>query len=180
MSAHWQKLLQFRCTCCGNCCREPIVLVTDEDVRRVVSHTQEKPEDIVRFYRPNEVAWGTRNPGWIRFRGGRRILGLRRNRRGCRYLDPDDLCTIYAYRPVTCRRYPFDVELDAQGGLEGMSISRSVDCPYELDGQTLEAEIASICAWEDAEESPYHQKVKSWNRRRSIGTQRSFLDYVGL
>ena len=36
MADDWEHLLNFRCTCCGQCCREPIVLLTDEDVKRVM------------------------------------------------------------------------------------------------------------------------------------------------
>ena len=180
MAREWKHLLNFRCTCCGNCCREPIVLVTDTDIRRIVKQTGQEASDIVRFYKPKEIEWGTDKPGWINFKSGKRILGLRRTKRGCQYLGEDDLCTIYDHRPITCRRYPFNVELDEGGDVEFLSISDSVDCPYELDGHNTPGQIKALCNWEDKEETPYNEKVNAWNRKRKIGGKTKFLKHLGF
>ena len=55
MAEDWKKLLSFRCTCCGNCCREPIVLVTDEDIRRVQAHTRQPAHKIVDSINPAKL-----------------------------------------------------------------------------------------------------------------------------
>ncbi len=180
MAKAWKHLLNFRCTGCANCCREPIVLVTDEDIRRIISHTSQKASQIVRFYQPDEIDWSSRNPGWITFKSGQRIMGLRRNRHGCQYLGKDDLCTIYEHRPITCRRYPFDVEFDSEGNIELLGISNTVECLYELDGYNSPGQIKALCKWEEEDEIPYFQKVKSWNRRKKTGGKRKFLKHLGF
>ena len=126
MGKEWKHLLRFRCTCCADCCREPIVLVTDEDVRRVMAHTGQKASEVLRFYKTDDIEWSPDKPEWIKLKSGLRIMGLRRASGGCQYLGEDDLCSIYEHRPVTCRRYPFDVELDEGGEVEFFSISKSV------------------------------------------------------
>ena len=180
MAREWKHLLNFRCTCCGNCCREPIVLVTDTDIRRIIQHTGQTPADVVRFYKPKEIDWSKRNSGWIKFKSGRRIMGLRRNKNGCQYLGEDDLCTIYEHRPVTCRRYPFDVELDEEGDVEFLSISNSVECPYELDGNNTPGQIKALCKWEEEEETPYNENIKVWNRKQKLGGKKKFLKHLGF
>ena len=180
MSKEWKHLLKFRCTCCANCCREPIVLVTDEDVRRVADHTGQVASEILKFYRPDDIEWSTDKPEWIKLKSGLRIMGLRRNKSGCQYLGEDDLCTIYEHRPVTCRRYPFDVELDEDGEIDSISISTSVECPYELDGCTSLSQLNAVCAWEEKEETPYFAKVKNWNRKGKPGGKKAFLQHLGL
>ena len=156
------------------------MLVTDEDIRRIVAHTAQNPTEVVQFYGPEDVAWGKRKPGWIRLKSGRRIIGLRRNRQGCEYLGTDERCTIYEHRPVTCRRYPFDVSLGKQQEIQGLSISKSVECPYDLNGHMTLGEIKALCVWEEEEDTPYYEKVKAWNRKRKVGSEEKFLAHLGF
>ena len=180
MAQDWKKLLKFRCTCCGNCCREPIVLVTDEDIRRIIAHTHQNPLEVVDFYTPEDVEWDTDQPGWIHLKSGLQIMGLRRNDQGCQYLGEDDLCTIYEYRPVTCRRYPFDVEMDESGAIQLLGISKSVECPYERDGYHTLGEIKALCTWEEEEDNPYNAKLAVWNAQKKPGEKRKFLKHLGF
>ena len=133
-----------------------------------------------RFFKPKDIRWNKRNPGWIRLTPGRRIMGLRQNRRGCQYLGKDERCTIYEHRPVTCRRYPFDVEFDEQGEIRRIGVSKSVECPYALDGYTALGQIKALCTWEDEEETPYYEKVKAWNREREVLGWKAFLQHLGF
>jgi Fe-S-cluster containining protein len=180
MGENWRDLLRFKCTCCGNCCREPIVLVTDDDIRRIMRRTHQEATDIVDFYTHDEIEWSKKKPGWIKLKSSRRIMGLRRNEDGCQYLGDDDRCTIYEHRPVTCRRYPFNVEIDDNDEIEFLSISDAVECPYELDGQNSAEQLKAVCDWEDEEEIPYHDKVKKWNRGKKRSGRRKFLAYLGF
>jgi Fe-S-cluster containining protein len=180
MAGKWKHLLNFKCTCCGNCCREPIVLVTDQDIRRIMAQTGQQALDIVDFFKPSEIEWSKRNPGWIRFKKGRRIMGLRRDENGCQYLGEDELCTIYEHRPITCRRYPFNVEFNGNGDVSLLTISDSVECPYELDGENDPSEIKALCDWEEQEENPYNEMVEKWNNRKRAGGKKKFLKFMGF
>ena len=178
MGQEWQKNLNFRCTCCGNCCREPIVLITDEDIRRIQKQTGQKASEIAGFYSPSEIEWGLDNPGWIKLESGWNIMGLVRGEDGCQYLGEDDLCVIYEHRPVTCRRYPFDIEFDTKDDLSLLGINDSVECPYELDGQNLKENIMAVVEWEDAEEQPYFKLVNAWNKGKKPGSPGKFLSHL--
>ncbi len=180
MGQEWGKYLNFRCTCCGNCCREPIVLITDEDIRRIKKHTSQPVAEIADFYPPSEIEWGLDNPGWIKLDSGLHIMGLVRKEDGCQYLGEDDLCGIYEHRPVTCRRYPFDVEFGEDNELTLLGINDSVECPYELDGQNSKREIKALVEWEDAEEQPYFKLVDAWNKKKKPGGPSKFLEHLDV
>ena len=180
MGKQWEKYLNFRCTCCGNCCREPIVLITDEDIKRIQKFTGQSADEIAAFYPPSEIEWGLDNPGWIKLDSGWNIMGLIRKRDGCQYLGEDDLCQIYEHRPVTCRRYPFDVEFDSNEELSLLGINDSVECPYELDGHYEKRDIKALVDWEDAEEQPYFKLVNAWNKNKKAGPAEQFLTHLGV
>lgn len=174
-----QKFLKFRCTGCGNCCKDVIVPVTSEDVQRIKRGTGQASEEIVEYYDSSEIDTGSRDPGWIKMRAGRRILGLKKKRGACQYLK-DDRCTIYEHRPVTCRRYPFNLALDEHGRLKKLSIHDAVKCLYELNGKQTHRELKATSEWEDREDGLYHTLVKAWNRNHPTGTKKEFLRYLGL
>ncbi|MBE82005.1 MAG: hypothetical protein CME21_05515 [Gemmatimonadetes bacterium] len=178
MGKEWEKYLNFRCTCCGNCCREPIVLITDADIRRIQKLTGQKSEKIATFYAQSEIEWGLDNPGWIKLDGEWRIMGLVRKEDGCQYLQEDDLCGIYENRPVACRRYPFDVELGENNELTLLGINDSVECPYELDSKYEKKQIEELVKWEDEEEQPYFKLVETWNKKKKSGGAAKFFDHI--
>ena len=180
MGDDWEHLLNFRCTCCGQCCREPIVLVTDQDIKRVMRHTGQPANEVATFYPPDEIDWDLSNGGWIQLGDGPHIMGLiRSEEEGCQYLGDDDRCGIYEHRPVTCRRYPFDVEYN-EDELTLLSISDSVECPYELDGRNTKAQIKALVDWEDEEERPYFDLVDKWNAKSNRGGPDRFFAHMGL
>ena len=81
---------------------------------------------------------------------------------------------------MTCRRYPFDLELEEDGDIKLLSISQSVDCPYELDGYNPTGEIRAIAKWEEWEEEPYYAKIEKWNAPKKVGSKKAFLIFLGF
>ncbi len=177
----WRRYLTFRCTGCGNCCRETVVLLTHQDVARIVDGTGRAPRDFVRFFGPSAVEMGSADPHWIQFDTGRAVMALKWRSRRCAFLGVNNLCQIYGHRPVTCREHPFNVRLSETGGVEAISLSRVVRCPHEWDGQTSLKQIRSVVRWNELQTDAYAKKVKTWNRRRGAGrTRPAFLRYLGF
>lgn len=177
----WRRLLGFRCTGCGNCCRDTVVLLTDADVQRIMQATGRGAREFVRFFGPNAVEMGQRHPLWVTFDGGRAVMGLKWQDGHCMFLAEDNLCTIYEHRPVTCREHPFNVTLSDTGRVERLSLSRVVHCPHEWDGKVALTELKSVVRWNERQSDTYTEKVRAWNRRRSGARTRSgFLRYLGL
>jgi len=176
----WRKNLKFRCTGCGKCCRETVVLVTDADVRRLVDGVGIEPASVVRFFKPDELVMHKRHPFWIRFASGPAVMGLRWENGHCRFLGANNLCTVYESRPVTCREYPFNVER-SEAGKTTVSIDHVVDCPNEWDGKNSIREIKAVVTWNETQSQDYVGKVKAWNRlRQGARTRPAFLAFLGL
>lgn len=79
---------------CHLCCLETEMELTGADVRRL------------------------ENEGYKGFYQGSKTIRTLRNRDGrCFFLDADNLCSVYRYRPMGCRSYPLMMELETYEGV---------------------------------------------------------------
>ena len=76
------------CCACGNCCREALPTLSDDDVSRLAGGLGISPEEVVARYLIRD------EDGDVTF-----------NRRPCPLLL-GNLCRVYEHRPETCRSYP--------------------------------------------------------------------------
>jgi Fe-S-cluster containining protein len=181
------KFLKFRCTRCGNCCKEPLLPLTDADVRRIAGRTGDDPTDFVVWIDRFGIDMDDEPEAFVMLRQGRRVMVLRHDRRGCRYLGEQG-CTIYSSRPTGCRVFPFDPSFDKQGKLRRLRLIDATDCRYELDGRNDVDTIQSLHERHQGATFAYHQKVATWNalqkRRRRAGkaaqSAREFFAYLGF
>ncbi|VVB95712.1 Putative zinc- or iron-chelating domain protein [uncultured archaeon] len=103
----------FSCARCGWCCRENFSIRITEDILRPSNAISIFPDDIRRIMKGTGLKWDdVAQPdiysclsdgdniyaiGWL----------LRRNDAGECVFYRDDACTIYEFRPMICRCYPF-------------------------------------------------------------------------
>ncbi len=85
--------LHFECTFCGNCCQLPegSVAVSEEEIKNMANSLNMEVSDFM----PKYCASGT----------AKRTLKERENG-ACIFLQ-DSRCTIYGFRPLQCRTFPF-------------------------------------------------------------------------
>jgi Fe-S-cluster containining protein len=178
----WQRYLKFRCTGCGNCCRNTLVCITDKDVRRIIDATGKSPLEFVRFYTHDEVSMSENDPLWVRLEKRKAVMGLRSRADHCIFLENEtNRCTIYEHRPVTCRDHPFNVTFSATGAVKNISLSRIVKCPHEWDGDISRRELRQIQTWNERQEESYVEKVKRWNKQKGgPRTGPAFLRFLGF
>jgi Fe-S-cluster containining protein len=179
---NWERYLKFRCTGCGNCCRDTVVCITDSDIKRIVEGTGRSPLEFVRFHTHDEISMSTSDPLWVNFNDTKAVMGLRSSHDRCVFLDNEtNLCTIYEHRPVTCRDHPFNVTMSDTGAVERISLSRIVKCPHAWDGSVSRRELRSVQKWNERQEDSYLKKVRQWNN--SMGgpiTRPAFLRFLGF
>jgi Fe-S-cluster containining protein len=182
------ELLKFRCTGCGNCCRDPLLPLTDADVRRIVEHTGHPAADVVRFVDPNGIDMDDEPEAFAILRQGKRVMVLRHRAGGCIYLGADARCTIYKARPLGCRIFPFDPRFDRDGKVKRLNLIQATDCLYELDGANDPHVMRRLHGRYEEATRLYQQKIAAWNgvqlRRKRAGGEaqsaRQFLAFLGL
>ncbi|MBD3347485.1 MAG: hypothetical protein GF401_20705 [Chitinivibrionales bacterium] len=160
------------CSNCAVCCTEPIVPVTDSDVHRITKRTGLRANQIVRFYSYSDADYDPEAGLWIRMPYGKRLLGLKKKNERCIFLSPQNLCTIYEFRPLTCRTFPFQ-EADSESG-QKLEINKAVKCRLKIADVKLQEGVMSQIARENSEDERYERKVRKWNRSGG----KSFDDYL--
>ncbi len=177
----WQRLLTFRCTGCGNCCRETMVMVTDADIRRLVAGTGHSWQDVVRFVPEDAISLDKRSPWWLRLAASRWVVVLRWQGRACRFLGPDNRCTVYEHRPVACREHPFGIEYSDSGALLKLTKSRVSRCPNEWDGKLSRRALVTLSRQTDRESEAYTTRLRDWNHLTARERTRSrFGEFFSL
>jgi Fe-S-cluster containining protein len=187
-----EKYLKFRCTQCGNCCKDPLLPLTDADIKRIVRHTSELSRELVRWVDKNGIDMDDEPEAFVSLRQGKRVMVLKHEGGGCRYLGADDRCTIYKHRPLGCRIFPFDPSFHETGKdagkLRRLKLIDATDCKYELDGDNDLEEIQTLHGKHQAATKSYQDKVATWNLRqaerkrrgRKAETAADFFEFLGI
>lgn len=151
----------FRCTSCGNCCRDLRVAITARDVARLVKATGRAATELVDWLAPHEV--DIEPQSFVELSDGRRLMVLAQREGSCRLLGADDRCDAYAARPRDCRAFPFDFER-AHDGVRRLTLLPLGRCEYAEDGANDERQLATEDDARFRELSEYQARVASWNR----------------
>lgn len=110
----YDKGLRFRCTACGNCCRNhgeyTHVYLAPKDVSAIARHLELTPRAFLRRYCKAEGGW---------------VL-LKMDEPACPFLQADNKCAIYPVRPKQCATWPFWTENLAEKTWKGPV---KADCP---------------------------------------------------
>lgn len=182
------KLLKFRCTGCGNCCKEPLLPLTGEDLSRLAQHTGADPLSLVRFVSRDEIDMDHEPEGFALMPQGRRVMVLKHVKGRCIYLGSDERCSVYEARPLGCRVFPLDPTFSKSGKLVRLQLIEATECPYELDGKNSVRELRVLNERYDRAMDRYHGKIAEWNREQRRRKQqgkalrggRGFLDFLGV
>jgi Fe-S-cluster containining protein len=183
-----ERFFKFRCTGCGNCCKDPLLPLTDEDVTRITERTGADAREFVRWVDRNGIDMDDEPEAFVRLAVGKRVMVMRQNAHGCHYLGKDDRCTIYASRPLGCRIFPFDPTYAKDGKLRRLKLIQATDCLYELDGKNEPGAVHELHTRHDDATARYHERIAEWNREQArrkrqgkrVQTARDFLSFLGV
>lgn len=165
--------VRFKCHHCLHCCTELAALPTPNDVIRIAETHAANPYDFLEFLDADEITGVAKNdPTWLESSAGRHIMALRRDAKGCHFLDPKSRhCTIYLDRPLLCRLYPFKLQETRDGAFKGFTLHADVECPKNRDGEMPVQPLYELYLRDQAHQERYHALVqefnaKPWKRKR--------------
>lgn len=179
--------LAFRCTSCGNCCRNLRVAVTAADVARLSAATGQPPTALIEWLAPEAVDMTGEPSSFVELAEGRRLMVLAQQAGACALLAADDRCRAYDARPLDCRAFPFDFEdAGAAVGRRRLRLLPHAACDHAHDGEQDAMALATLdeLRWQALRD--YQARVRSWNRlaaqRRRlghrIGSGEAFLSFA--
>jgi Fe-S-cluster containining protein len=179
----WRRLLSFKCSGCGNCCRGTFVPVTDGDVRRMLEGTGRPVTELVRLVKLGDIRMDKRHGWWAKIGDTKAVMALPWRHGHCAYLDAaTNRCKIYASRPLVCRSTPLEVHFTDTGAVEKLTRHLVTACPndWEKGAQSLRA-LAVLDRLRDRESDAYCEKVAAWNKQKDVKrTPANFYAWLGL
>lgn len=180
----------MRCANCPACCKRVRVPLTHHDLTRIVDKTSLSAEAIVEWLTPDEIDMSGEPESFVELNRGRRLLVLRHEGDGCRFLAASGYCQIYDERPASCAAYPIALEraaypialergsaaereLERGSAAECVHLSLLHDAPCDRNAalarlQDLEGESEARRAVERVERElrDYVARVAEWNRQQ--------------
>lgn len=182
--------LRFRCTGCGNCCRDLRVPLTSADLRRLVAATAQPASQMIAWLPTREVDL-VGEPGSLVVLdrpAGHALMVLAQRSGACVFLGAGERCEVYGARPGNCRLYPFSASFGARGGIRRLRLLGGTECDHARDGDhdPHALRVADQQRW--AEHRDFLAKISRWNRAQShrarLGRRlhggREFLAFLGF
>jgi len=163
--------VQFKCHHCNHCCTEVVCLPTPWDVVRIVKQTGANPYEFLEFLAPDEISEVAKSdPTWLDCNGNRFIMALRRDERGCHFLDKKTrFCSIYEARPILCRLYPFKLQETRDGKFKGFVLHSDVGCPRHRDGEVPTKPLYELYLDDTTHQEDYDDLVSVFNAKEYSG-----------
>ena len=87
--AHYSVFKKVNCLDCANCCKTTSPIFRDADIRRLAKHLRLKPTQFIAEYLHLDEDQDY-------------VL----NSAPCPFLNSDNTCAVYEYRPLACKEYP--------------------------------------------------------------------------
>jgi Fe-S-cluster containining protein len=180
------KLLKMNCAQCGSCCCDPVIELTDNDIKRLVKHTGLPTDRLIRLYAKSDFTVVNDTEDWINLSYGKRQFGLRKKKDGsCLFLSDDRKCTAYEARPMACRVFPIDVYLDEESRVSDLELSdvvrdKYIKCKQYYGKSNSFSQFRLKADQSGKETASFCRKIKQWNSKAGPGGKDDFLNFLGI
>jgi Fe-S-cluster containining protein len=147
-----------------------------------MSSTALRPENIIEFVDSSRVQTSRGAITWIKFgtKSRKKAMCLREVSGRCLFLKARR-CGVYEDRPFVCREHPFIVKLDDTGrSIHSIGLNKASACSHTLSGKVSKVELKRLHRLNLAQDEQYSVKVRQWNRRKNPGSEKDFIQFLGL
>ena len=182
-------MIKWRCTLCGECCKQYVPLVIPEDVLLIEESLRRPMSSFITFYRPDDFAAPLSEDYQTQLfqtKHGKLVMGLNRvelpsGEAGCIFVK-ENVCSIHAFKPLVCRQYPFRPQ--DSGNPQGPF--RLVDDPcfgkHATDEVVEEAPVRHNYLVFHEKQDQFLAQIRTWNDDPASADKdiADFLTFVGL
>ncbi len=162
------KVPNFGCKQCGECCSKYTICVTHKDVYRIFKNYGFDPHEFLDYTVPDESVEESFKgiPRFIGEDGRRWILCLKENEEGSCYFNDSGPCSIYAFRPLVCRAFPFLWQRMKYGyrfvlNREALEFCRGL---WAVKNRFDFAAVSRDMIQSEKEDKEYAELVEEWNQ----------------
>ncbi|MBM3943508.1 MAG: YkgJ family cysteine cluster protein [SAR202 cluster bacterium] len=182
-------MIKWRCTLCGECCKQYVPLVLPEDVQRIQSSLHRPMSSFITFYRETDFQGPldeSYQPQLFQTKHGKLVMGLNRvdlegGEVGCIFVK-DNVCSIHSFKPLVCRQYPFQPVDTANINGPFRLMENPCFGRHATDELVPEPPLRKNYILFHQKQDAYLEKIKEWNedpasQHKDID---DFLQFVGL
>ncbi|VVC04300.1 Putative zinc- or iron-chelating domain protein [Candidatus Bilamarchaeum dharawalense] len=148
--------------CRADCCRTYTITITLFDLARILKKSKEK--NIIALIEPRLLSYDPDNVFDTTDDYGYYLLGLKSH--PCVFLNTKNQCKIHKFAPLSCRRYPFNV----QGKLNTRFCPLASQILSRLNGPDIKSDQLV------QELSEHKELVKKWNKNPK--TKKELLKFI--
>ncbi len=182
-------MIKWRCTLCGECCKQYVPLIIPEDVARIVDSLHRPMSSFITFYYSDDFAAPldeSYQTQLFRTKYGMLVMGLNRvelpsGEAGCVFVK-DNVCSIHAFKPLVCRQYPFQ----PQDSSNPQGPFRLIQDPcfgrHATDEVVEEDPVRRNYMEFHEKQDRFLEQVKAWNDDPASADKEieDFLTFIGL
>lgn len=151
----------FTCGRCGACCRNTVVLLSLEDVGRMLEFFQ-NVQEFAALIPECTFSYPGHQLDTLKVDKHDCLLALQRVADNCAFVREDGSCAVYDVRPMVCRAFPFEV--DATGTIL-MRTSYRTRIPCKGAGRRATPLWRQDACREASNAKAFHEFVQQWNAR---------------
>ena len=170
------------CSGCTACCYA-VVSVTHVDLALMAKIPGQELADALKLYSEEEFETDPDDPDLAVMAQGPRMLALRSNKNGCKFLQKNGNCGIYEYRPRACRSFPYEMPDFSEGkrSLTVLPLATEVNCKRAQVGfERSSIPIANVADEEDARVK-FRALLRQWDAApipKKNRTMAALMDYL--
>ncbi|MDD5022795.1 MAG: YkgJ family cysteine cluster protein [Candidatus ainarchaeum sp.] len=159
--------------CNSKCCKYYTVALTREDILRVLKI--KKGFEWIQVIEANGIETQFSHGFFIFDQGKMKECFLALNRKRsekCIFLE-NNKCSIYEYRPMACRLYPFEL------GVKGVEYKKKHRCPIGWNIDDIKKDFLENNEIAKKEIEEHEKKVREWNSKiNEKKTIKEFIEFL--